>query len=826
MPGPALKPSGVTEGNPAPPSTAHVLRVLVARCTGGCESEGTVALAADSIEDITGEVADGRLDWTAPGVGDWLVLPIYTRPTGQIVNMFDDSPRNSPVTDPQSYVVDPFGPAGTQALIAYWEDSLLTPGVREGLAISGGAIFEDSLELKAAQYWTGGLEEEFQRRRGYSVVPWLPILIDHRLKTFTSPAEAAFTLDDADLTQRVRADWDRTLAELWQQNHLEPMRNWARSLGLIYRSQAYGGPVDSILAAATTGQPEGESLGFGAQMDKFRALRAGRDIGGGNLLSDEMGAFYGAYDTSWTAKMLPAINRNFAAGVNQLYLHGYAYADAPGATWPGFAPFGTLFAEPWNAMQPGWQHITDVTGYLTRVQMVLQQGHNRTDIAVRHPDLDLDGGYLADEGLLDQGYTIGYLSPATLDLPAAVVRDGVLDPEGAAFRVLVLNNATDISAETLRRIGEFARAGLPVIVAGEAPERAPGLHEGAAADAETRQLAADLLALPNVLRAEGEDQLPAALTEAGLAPRVAHARPARLRHIHRQTDAADFHYVFNDGDSIEALDITLPGTGIPWRLDPWSGTLTRLALYEARDNRTTIPLRLTPGQTAILALRQPGAGAEAPVHAVATTAEAVIASADGLALRVSRAGDYTATLSDGRQAEVVASLMPAPVTLSQWALSVESREPGETATRTSRRRLPEVQLDGLVPWSGIGGLEDISGIGTYRARVSLGPDWAEAAGACLRLGGQSDLLRIRINGEALAPVDPFAGCIDLGPRLRPGENLVEIELVTTLNNVLLATDPDAFTVSHTGPRQRADYGLTGPVSIEPYRDIPVDVPAR
>lgn len=80
-------------------------------------------------------------------------------------------------------------------------------------------------------------------------------------------------------------------------------------------------------------------------MNKFRALRAGRDIGGGGLLSDETGAFLGAYDTPWTGKMRPAINRNFAAGVNQLYLHGYAYADAPVVSWLGFSPFGALFAE-------------------------------------------------------------------------------------------------------------------------------------------------------------------------------------------------------------------------------------------------------------------------------------------------------------------------------------------------------------------------------------------------------------------------------------------------------------------------------------------------
>jgi len=72
------------------------------RCETSCTAESTSTLDARTVEDITREFADGRLTWTAPADGEWLVLPIYTRPTGQIVNMFDDSPQNSPVTDPQS----------------------------------------------------------------------------------------------------------------------------------------------------------------------------------------------------------------------------------------------------------------------------------------------------------------------------------------------------------------------------------------------------------------------------------------------------------------------------------------------------------------------------------------------------------------------------------------------------------------------------------------------------------------------------------------------------------------------------------------------------
>lgn len=783
LPAPALKPSGMNQGNPAPPVSAQLLRVLAARCHGMCAAEGTVTLEAASVVDLSAQSTNGRLNWSAPAGGQWLLLPIYTRPTGQIVNMFDDSPQNSPVTNPQSYAVDSFGKAGTQALIDYWNQTLLTPQVRQGLTRAGGALFEDSLELKASQHWTPGLLDAFAQRRGYSAVPYLPVLIDRRLKTFSDPAQAAFTFDHAELGRRVRRDWNQTLAELWQEQHLEPMRDWAKSLGLIYRNQPYGGPVDAILAAATTGQPEGESLGFGKDMDKFRALRAGRDIGGGKLLSDEMGAFLGAYDTPWTRKMLPAINRNFAAGVNQLYLHGYAYADAPGATWPGFAPFGTQFAEPWNAMQPGWRHITDITGYLTRVQTVLQQGHNQTDIAVLRQQLDLDGGYLDGEPLLDRGYTLGYLSPATLDLPGATVRDGVLNPDGAAFRALVLTDATELPVATLRRIVALGREGLPVIVVGELPQRAPSLRPDPTSDAQIRQLAAELLALPRVVRTDATSKLPVVLAAAGIGPTVSYERPAKLRHIHRHADDADFHYFFNDGDTLLTQTVGLVGTGVAYELDPWTGAVRRLTQQGGRNGRVAVPLRLNPGQTVIVALR--------PVDGVASADSKVAAKAP----------------------------LPEPVTITHWRLQVESWEPDVTANQTRKRVLPEIALNALAPWSSIAGLEDVSGIGTYRAQVNLGSQWTSDIGAVLVLGQHSDTVRVRINGKTLGPVDQLADRIDLGHALQAGDNRIEIELATTLNNVLLATNPTAFEASITGPRTRADYGLLSPVRLEPYRTI-------
>jgi hypothetical protein len=116
-------------------------------------------------------------------------------------------------------------------------------------------------------------------------------------------------------------------------------------------------------------------------------LASARDLAGAELLSCEAAAYAnGAYSTTWN-KVLQTMGSVFAGGVNQAVLHGFAYRDAPGAAWPGFAAFspyggtGIGYAEAWGPRQPTWRHVADVAGWFVRTQQVLRTGTARTDLA-------------------------------------------------------------------------------------------------------------------------------------------------------------------------------------------------------------------------------------------------------------------------------------------------------------------------------------------------------------------------------------------------------------------------------------------------------------
>jgi hypothetical protein len=73
------------------------------------------------------------------------------------------------------------------------------------------AVFCDSLEVYN-QDWTPDFLDEFKKRRGYDLKPYLPALI----------------VDIGPKTLDIRRDWGKTLSELYNERFLVPLHDWAK----------------------------------------------------------------------------------------------------------------------------------------------------------------------------------------------------------------------------------------------------------------------------------------------------------------------------------------------------------------------------------------------------------------------------------------------------------------------------------------------------------------------------------------------------------------------------------------------------------------------
>ncbi|WP_151484716.1 glycosyl hydrolase [Streptomyces albicerus] len=807
--------SGVTE--------QRLLLVQAARVNTAHSTRKETGLDQDSVRDLTPTVTDGALSWTAPDDGTWVLIAYWVRGSGQL-------PEAGPHTDPPAYVVDHFSAVGTRAVTDYWEAHLLTPAIRRLLKVSGGALFEDSIELETdGLQWTPALPDAFRAHAGRSLLPLLPaVILDNSNQVFAFEAAA---------TRQIRHDFWETVSTLFNKHHVTALRTWAHSLGLQLRSQPYGLQTDAIASAAILDIAEGESLGF-KNLDDYRCLAGGRDMAGHTVLSCEAGAYSGsAYSTTWQ-RFLRTMGGAYAAGVNQTVVHGFSYAELPGVKWPGYAAFtpykGAVgYGESWGPRHPTWQHVTDVSGYLGRVHQVLQTGRARADVAVfrqtGYTATGIGASWFTATGIT-LGWTHQFLSGPLLDLPAATVRRGRLAPEGPAYKALFVEgdffygSAVTLALSDARALLRLTRAGLPIVLLGAWDAVVPpGIPDGDETS-ELRSVVAELLTQPLVRRVADKTAVPTALAELGVRPDVGYATPSTLLNAHRVADGVDYYYLCNGKHAetvkppVAAIDheVTLHRTtakGVPYLLDPWTGKAERIARYTEEGDTVTVRVTLQPAETLIVAIGRPGLFGDrhgGRPHAVSSEADEVRFTEAGITVRATTAGTYRTVLSQGRTVRTAFKDVPQPTELTSWRLDVQDWRPGATATRTTVVE-HELTLDALLPWSQIPELADVSGIGRYRTTVTLGDAWTGGHGARLELGTVTDTCRVTVNGHRLDPVDQIRPVVDLAGLLRRGRNVIEIEVATPLGNRLRVSDPGVY-----GGSARQAYGLMGPVRLVPY----------
>jgi hypothetical protein len=394
-----------------------------------------------------------------------------------------------------------------------------------------------------------------------------------------------------------------------------------------------------------------------------------------------------------------------------------------------------------------------------------------------------------------------------------------------------------------RKILGYARAGLPVIVVGTPPDRTPG--NTPAEDTTLKSVIGDLQAQRAVSRVDHESDVPAKLRSLGIRPAAEPATPSSVLSIRRRDDAAktDYYFFYNQGivspadepmtlfepatgEPVER-EFSLEGSGRPYLMEAWSGKIAPIVHYTSSGGRVALRIRLSRDNGALIALSEnPNRfGTTAPaVYVTKTTADEAMTNRGAVAIRASKAGTYTTTLSNGRTVSSRIADVPAPIDLTKatWQVAAEDWKPvnpyadtlGVAAAQTRKDRV-EVAVNGLKAWPEIPQLKDASGLGTYTTSFDLPAKWNATNGATLKLGEVFDSFTVTVNGKAAA-IDQISAEGDIGPYLKPGSNTITVRVATTLNNRLANLDPDVAKRAIVQP-----YGLVGPVVLTPYSQTTV-----
>ena len=787
-------------------------------------------LNPDALVDITASVAYDAQTNTAA-----LTAAVVPGAEGQnmaIIAIYEQGlSGTSKVGSEPARKMDYFSAAGTKAFTDYYDTKVFDDELRAMMKENGGDLFSDSYGANCN--WTEGFLEIFKEAKGYDIGGYLPILLTDSFNF------------DGDLATKIRNDHKEVLTDLYCEHHLVGLTDWANSLGLKYRDQiVYSALRDMMTATMYVDIPETESLYFMDEIDNSLARTAPANLARKEMVSTELGALrgrtgeahaVGGYSQTWEDIIIQA-NRSFAGGVSQMLLHTFPHLSSTTHSWPGYTAFGTTFSENWGPRLPAWKDAEAVADYMARAQVILRQGLSQRDVVIYKHNYDWarwSGEYVIDQTLTREGYTFDFINPAMMQHENAYVEDGVIDPEGGRYQALIIVSeqyplmhyfarpeADMMPVDAALRIEEYAEAGIPIIVVGEAPSRVESLAES---DDEVVAIFARMTEAGQITYVESEAGIAAALRALEIRPAADNNTECGVTTYLRVADGVRYYFLYNQGDfdSIrpnpytggEAVCdqiISFKGEGQPYLFDMWSGDVTPIADFTEEDGYVNVRVQLDVNESTIIVLGD----VDPALHAVDNDND--VYYEDGhLVLNADAAGTYEVSLSNGMTKTVVVEDVAESVVPEAWSLTVESWTPanefgvkGVDAAATAKTNIGPIALTELKTWNNIPELgETISGVGTYTTTFVIdGP----ADGAVLDLGDVFDTVSIRVNGQDVEHINQTSKVVDLGGLVKQGENTLEILSASTLRNAVRTVDT-AYAYKTV-----QEYGLQGPVTITPY----------
>ena len=606
-----------------------------------------VTIAQDRIVDLGAKMgADGRVAWDVPR-GDWTILRFGHTSTGA---------ENAPApASGRGLECDKLGPEGIEAQFAGMMAKLVSDvGPAAGKTLVTTHI--DSWE-NGAQNWTARMRGEFQKRRGYDLFPFLPIVTGR-------------VVGSLEISERFLWDLRQTVSELVIENYAGRMAELANKSGLRFSCEAYGGPCDDITYGGRADEPMGEFWIGGGAWETLKEMASAAHIYGKPILGAE--SFTAGDRERWLqhpASIKSLGDRAFCEGVSRFVFHRYAMQP-----WLDYKPGMTM--GPWGLhyerTNTWWELAGPWHEYLARCQYMLRQGTFVADALYLRPEA-APQEYKWHER---KGYDYDDCTPEVLMTKASVKDGRVALASGMSYRVLVLPETARMTPALLRKIGELA-AGGATIVGPVRPVKAPGLTEYPNCDAEVAKLAEELWGGGKVVSGKSVEEV-----LAGSGVEKDFDAPPGIRWIHRRTDSegaagpADIYFVAsNSPQAREAMCTFRVSARKPefWR--PEDGTIEPVAVYERAGGATHIPIAFDPSGSVFVVFRDAVAGAD-PVTSVTVDGQPITpAPAPETVVRIVKA--IYGVPGDAKRTRDVAAKLQAVLDSGEFAVGVSRLAAGD-----------------------------------------------------------------------------------------------------------------------------------------------------
>lgn len=758
------------------------------------KARAVVAVSAEGKQvDLTADVKNGRIEWTAPP-GKWKVYAVVQQsPVMKVKRAAPGGVGN---------VLDPYSPAKLARYLAGFHKALAgftAPPPR--------AWFHDSFEYYQAS-WTDDLLDEFRKRRGYDLRTRLPALAGD---------------GPADTLARVKCDYRETLSDLHRE-YLERWTAWCHERKGQSRNQAHGGPGNILDAYAAADIPECEI--YARYEEKHRPFlkmaSSAAHLTGRKLVSAEAFTWLGEHFHVSLAQAKAAADYLFLAGVNHLFFHGIPYSpkDAP---WPGWQFYAAVNFGPGGGL---WRDLPAFTAYLTRCQSILQTGEAANDVLLYVPFHDFwhspDGlvktftmpgtwmeshpVHAAAMDLESHGYTYDLVSDRLL--AGAKFEKGGITIGGLRPATVIVPKCQFIPLATMKKLVELARAGASVIFQEALPTDVPGFGDLEKRRAEFKGLLKEIDLKPTARVLPPADPYREAKVGAGeilvgdnlheMMPFYLSSEEEMAKHGIRfvcRTHPDRLHYfLVNRGERAVDGWVSLGVTGKRAAIlrDPLSGAAGKAAVRRLiGEGMYHVYLQLQPGESRILTLLDENVDAKRWRYTKP--------AGEPVAL----GGTWTVEFVEG-----------GPVLPAKY----ETKELASWTTRDD----PELKRFA----------------GTARYTAAFDQPRGEGADWVLDLGDVRESARVAVNGKPAGTLfcRPFR--VPVGRLLKPGRNTLTVEVTNLAANRIADLDRrkvewkyfyDANLANHPSTKKRGvldtsgwppvESGLLGPVRLVPVAEF-------
>ncbi len=714
-------------------------------------SQNTDAIAAEDVIDLTSNMRiDGSLNWTAPA-GNWLLIRFGYSLTGR---------QNHPASpEATGLEVDKLDKDAVRKYINTYLDMYkdATGGMMGEKGLTHMIL--DSYEA-GHMNWTKDFSIEFQKRRGYEIKTWIPVLTGRVVKS-------------TEASEKFLWDFRKTIGEMITENHYDVigeelhkrgMKRYTESHegGRIYLADGMDVKRNSDIPMSAMWTPG--SLAGGADEEvrseaDIRESASVANIYGKPIVAAESMTSVGKPFQEYPEKLKRTADLEFASGLNRFVIHTSVHQPLDDKK-PGFSlgPFGQYFTrhETWaEAGGKAWME------YLGRSAYMLQQGKNVADILYLYGE-NTNITWLCREKLpnIPVGFEFDFVNSSALINVIDAQNGKLVAKSGNSYNVLMLDESTKLmTLSVLKKIKTLVDAGIKVI--GARPEKSPSLADN---DAEFQKLATEIWSKSNVTTFDKTNLQPDVI--------ISNAKNKILfRHREINTPTGDMGAIYwlnNRSENPTDAEVSFRVSGkVPELWNAQTGKTEKLN-YQIKDGRTTVPLKFDSWDAYFIVFKEK---ATANSVAIASKTESVLT-----------------TIS------------------TPWRVKFNDKN---------------ISFDKLSSWSdnSDSDVKYFSGTATYTNSFKVDTP-NKSAKYVLDLGEVKNIAEVFVNGKNVGTAwkKPFK--LDVSEAIKAGENTIEVKVTNLWVNRLIGdAQPNAVKTTFTtmpfyrGQEPLLPSGIIGEVKI-------------